>query len=130
MLATEEAEIKEGYKRAVLRSGDGGMSTVRSRFWDDIRGIEGWPEEYDGRGIVNQSWTDHESGMEVGENKRLYDEKVKEGDEGWERTTGYAGTGVGLISELKPAGEVVEEVRKGMVEALRRATDRVKQLEE
>jgi nitronate monooxygenase len=114
-LASPEAEIREGYRNDVLRVNDGGANTARTNVYDKIRGTAGWPEIYNGRGILNHSFWDHEKGMNDDENKRLYEEALKSGDEGWGengRITAYAGTGVGLISSIKPAGEIVKEVRE------------------
>jgi len=46
---------------------------------------------------------------------------LKKGDEGWGvqgRLTTYAGTGVGMLKSVKPAGEVVQDVRKEAEELL------------
>ena len=51
--------------------------------------------------------------MSEEENAKLYAEAVKMGDEGWGekgRMTTYAGTGVGLVKRVMPAGEIVQEV--------------------
>ncbi|KAF2150156.1 inosine monophosphate dehydrogenase [Myriangium duriaei CBS 260.36] len=133
LLATPEANISDGYRAAVVRAKDGGATTVRTHVYDHCRGITSWPDRYGGRGVVNASYKDHEEGMDMQENKKLYDQAVEKGDEGWHedhgRMTTYAGTGVGLVSELKPAAEVVAEIREEMGTALKRAVDRLKELE-
>jgi nitronate monooxygenase len=114
-LATPEAVISKGYRNAVLQAQDGGVSTARTTVYDKIRGTTGWPIIYNGRGVLNLSFWDHESGMEEEENKRLYSGAVKMGDAGWGdrgRMTTYAGTGVGLIHKVLPAAEIVREVLK------------------
>ncbi|KAI9664920.1 MAG: hypothetical protein M1821_006368 [Bathelium mastoideum] len=131
LLATPEANVAEGYRRAVVRAGDGGMSTRRTGLYDTLRGTTGWPAAYGGRGVLNRSWEDAEAGMEVEENTRLYreaerhlEEKKDGGEEGWREGTGrlttYAGTGVGLVREVKGAGEIVREVREEAKGILRR----------
>lgn len=115
-LATPEAVVSNGYREEVVRASDGGLRTVRSRVYDALRGTNHWPERFGGRGVLNASW-DHwerygEEGM--GENKQYYEKAMKEGDAGWGpqgRMTTYAGTGVGLIRQVKPAMAIVEEVR-------------------
>jgi nitronate monooxygenase len=112
-LASPESVISRGYRDAIIRATDGGIATARTTVYDRLRGTHGWPETYNGRGITNLSFFDHESGMDVEENKRLYEEAMQLGDEGWGdkgRMTTYAGTGVGLIHKVLPAGEIVGEV--------------------
>ena len=115
-LAARESPIAHGYQAEVLRATDGGVSTVCTTVYDRVRGITLWPTEYDGRGLYNRSWTDAQAGMSDEENKRLYEAEMLKGDEGWGpegRMTTYAGTGVGLVKDVKGAGEIVEELRAG-----------------
>lgn len=115
-LASTEAQVMQGYKNAVLDAKDGGLSTVRTTLYDNLRGTTGWPSEYNGRGVTNKSFRDWKEGMPDQENKRMYTEAMKLGDAGWGaecgRITTYAGTGVGLVKNILSAGEIVEEVRK------------------
>jgi nitronate monooxygenase len=123
-LAAEEAEIAKGYQQDVLRAKDGGTSTARTLVYDILRGTTNWPPEYDARGIINDSYFDDEKGMSVEENKKLYAEAMKKGDEGWGpngRMTTYAGTGVGLVNEILPAGEIVRRVAEEAGKALDKA---------
>lgn len=125
-LASPEAVISQGYQDAVLQASDGGVSTARTTVYDRVRGTIGWPEHYDGRGVINQSFWDELKGMSESENRSLYSEAVKQGDAGWGeqgRMTTYAGTGVGLIREVVPAGAIVEEVRTGAKAILSRASE-------
>lgn len=127
-LAAEEANIADGYRREIIRASDGGSSTARTKLYDQLRGTMAWPERYDGRGVRNRSLEDEEMGMTLEENKTLYDAVMKregEGasaaDSGWGingRLTTYAGTGVGLISRVMPAGDIVREVRADGVRRL------------
>lgn len=122
-LAAREAEIAKGYQDEVIRVGDGGQSTVRSKVYDGLRGTTGWADSYDARGIVNRSYFDAMAGMDEEENKKLYVEEMEKGDAGWGengRMTAYAGAAVGLVREVKGAGEIVEEVRRGAREVLDR----------
>lgn len=131
-LAADEATIAQGYQKAVLRAKDGGVSTVRSKVYDSLRGTTDWPVHYGGRGVVNASYEDFEKGMNMEENKKLYDQAMKQGDEGWNENTGrlttYAGTGVGLVTKVQPAAEITVEVREQAVEILRQTAERVKAL--
>ena len=114
-LAAKETQIAKGYQDDVIRSNDGGISTIRSKLYDTLRGTTDWPGRYDGRGIINESFHDAENGeVTEEENRRKYQDALKKGDEGWGvqgRLTAYAGTGVGLITKVMPAGEIVEEIR-------------------
>lgn len=114
-LASEEANVARGYKVEVVRASDGGLSTVRTKVYDQLRGTTMWPERYNARGVINESYRDVERGMELEENKRLYEEAVERGDSGWGvkgRVTTYAGSGVGLVRAVMGTGEIVREVRE------------------
>lgn len=113
-LASEEATLTKGNQGDVIRSKDGGISTVRTRVYDTLRGTKGWPENYNARGIINQSYLDAKDEIVTDENKRLYAEALEKGDQGWGehgRLAAYAGTGVGLINEVLSARDILEEVR-------------------
>jgi len=121
-LACPEANIAKGYRDAVLSASDGGINTARGKLYDTLRGTTDWPAHYGGRSVLNASWHDAAQGMSVGENKRLYDDALKMGDEGWgekARLTTYAGTGVGLVKKVQPAAEVTREVREESIKLLK-----------
>jgi nitronate monooxygenase len=123
-LATPEAQIQAGYRNVVVETTDGGKSTARTHIYDQLRGTTDWPSGYGGRGILNQSFYDAQNGMSLNENKRQYEHALKKGDGGWGphgRLTGYAGTAVGLVNEVKGAAAVTEEVREGAKIVLKRA---------
>lgn len=127
-LASHEAVLAKGYQDEVIRASDGGQTTVRTKVWDKARGTTGWAETHNGRGIVNRTYTDALGGMGDEENRRLYEEDVKKGDEGWgveARLCTYAGSAVGLVKEVKGAGEVVREVREGARELVEGARSRL-----
>jgi nitronate monooxygenase len=127
-VASLEAVASEGYKTAIIHAADGGVTTARTTVYDRLRGTLGWPETYNGRGILNQSFFDHEKGMSEEENKILYEEAMQLGDEGWGvkgRMTTYAGTGVGLVQNVLPAGEIVAEVSSDSRAHLLRAGGRI-----
>lgn len=113
-LASPEAEISLGYKKAIVKAEDGGVNTVRTTVYDRLRGTSGWPKGYNARGVINKSFRDFEAGMDFEENERLYAEAMKLGDESWHqengRITTYAGTGVGLVKDIVPAGQIVKDV--------------------
>ncbi|KAI9874811.1 MAG: hypothetical protein M1830_005622 [Pleopsidium flavum] len=112
-LVSREAQIAKGYQEEIVRARDGGVSTVRSDVYDNLRGTTGWPSKYNGRGLINRSYRDFETGLPQEENKRLYNEVLKTGEDGWGiegRLTTYAGTGVGLVTEIKSARDIIKEV--------------------
>ncbi|KAL3463777.1 hypothetical protein BJX64DRAFT_298750 [Aspergillus heterothallicus] len=120
-LASSEANIAHGYQDEVIRVSDGGATSVRSTVYDRVRGILDWPTRYDGRGIINKSYTDAMNGMSDEENRALYEEELKKGDLGWgpdARLTTYAGTGVGLVNETLPAADILASVIQGAQEIL------------
>lgn len=119
-LASEEATLTKGNQGDVIRSKDGGTSTARTTVYDILRGATGWPEHYNARGIINQSYLDAKDGIVTEENKRLYAEALEKGDQGWGehgRLAAYAGTGVGLISEVLPARDILNEIRHDVKKA-------------
>lgn len=115
-LAAREAVLAKGYQDEVLRAEDGGQTTVRTKVWDRCRGTTGWAESHNGRGIINRSFVDAEAGVDEEENRALYERDMEKGDAGWgveARLCTYAGSAVGLVKEVKGAGEIVSEVREG-----------------
>lgn len=129
-LAAEEATIAKGYQNEVVRVSDGGVSTVQTKLYDVVRGTLDWPPAYDGRGVVNRSYQDALHGMSDEENRKLYNDAMKLGDDGWGpegRMTTYAGTGIGLIHNVVPAEIIVKEVRREALEVLELTARRFKQ---
>ncbi|RPB26126.1 putative oxidoreductase 2-nitropropane dioxygenase family [Terfezia boudieri ATCC MYA-4762] len=111
LIATPESEAHEKFKELLVSTSDGGQHTVRTRVYDEIRGTGGWPEIFGGRAIANKTYEDHENGVPRETIVERYNKAVQEND--FERITAFAGTGVGLIHEIRPAKEIVEDVRHG-----------------
>jgi nitronate monooxygenase len=117
----------EGYLKTILEAEDGGQSTVRATIFDELKGPNIWPELFDGRGIITESYKDHVKGVGVEELRRLYKEAASSEEGGFGpngRTIVWAGTGVGLVRQQKNAWEIVEEVRTEATVALKRACGR------
>ncbi|KAL9020251.1 MAG: hypothetical protein Q9185_002534 [Variospora sp. 1 TL-2023] len=113
-LALIKTSIAKGYQDAVLRSKYGGLSTVRSKLYDILRGTTGWPERIGGRGIINRSFLDAKEGTVTEENKKAYAKPLELGDLGCVedgKLTAYAGTGVGLVRSVKPAAGILKDIR-------------------
>ncbi|KAJ9602358.1 hypothetical protein H2200_013213 [Cladophialophora chaetospira] len=126
-LASSEVSIAKGYQDEVLRAGDGGVSTVASTIYDKVRGYRDWPQSYAARGVANRTFLDAVHGMSEDENIAMYEEATKLGDSGWGpegRMTTYAGTGVGLVKAVSPAGEIVKSIRKEALEVLQKSASR------
>ncbi|KAJ5113636.1 hypothetical protein N7456_002170 [Penicillium angulare] len=120
-LASPESMIAHGYQKAIIDSSDGGISTVRTTIYDKVRDIHGWPEGYDGRGLINCTYLDDLQGLSEVKNRELYREELSKGDMGYGpkgRLTTYAGTGVGLIREILPAGDIVKSMHEGVQKIL------------
>lgn len=122
-LATPEAEIAQGYREEVVSASDGGNSTIRSRVYDSLRGTDFWPERFGARGVTNESWREWQrTGQEgMAANRNNYEKAIGLGDAGWGpqgRMTTYAGTGVGLVTSIKSAGEIVRSIRSESMDAL------------
>ncbi|KPI35331.1 Nitronate monooxygenase [Cyphellophora attinorum] len=117
------------YRDEILRVVDGGVATAPSTIYDKARGITGWPETYVGRGVTNKTYHDAARGRNENVIKALHDEALEKsgGTKGWGprgRLTTYAGTGVGLVREVKSAREIVQEIQRDASYILgRRAAD-------
>lgn len=131
--ARETVMPHAGYRAAVIRGRDGGQSTVRAKVFDELRGANVWPEAYDGRGVRSESYEDWRAGMGIEEIRERFKEAEKAEDGGFGKGEGdgdgrsivWAGTGLGLVNEIKGAKEIVEEVREAAVAALERASARL-----
>ena len=128
-LAATEARISRGYQDEIVRASDGAVSTTRTLLYNHLRGTFGWPEEYVPRTIINRSHVEKEEGKSFEELKRLHDEASKAGDSGWGpdgRLATYAGASVGLIHDVKDAGELVRDIRVEALERLHMRTQKMK----
>lgn len=128
-LASPESLIAPGYQNEILSASDGGSSTVRTKVYDQVRDIHGWPEEYNGRGLINRTYIEAMEGMSEDQNREKYMEELEKGDDGYGpagRLTTYAGTGVGLVKVVMPAEDIVNSIRQEADERLNRAPVRSK----
>jgi hypothetical protein len=108
-------EIASRYRDEVICATVGGQSTTRTTNFDTFGGWNMWPKEYDGRTIISLTVGENESGVAFGEIQVKYSLALEAGDQGWGREgrlVTYAGTGVGLIRNIRPAEEIVEEIRE------------------
>ncbi len=87
---------------------DGGITTVKTTLYDDMRGTNNWPVSYDGRALINQTVKDHLEGRDNSRMKEDYSVAVKNSD--YERVVCWSGTAVGLVHTIQPAADIVEQV--------------------
>jgi nitronate monooxygenase len=115
-LAAEETVISEGFRRGILETRDGGQNTVRDKVFDETRGDNVWPVDYNGRSVVTETYVDLKAGVGLEEIRKRYAEAEKGVDRGFgmdggkSRSTIWAGTGVGLVNRVQPAAEILKEV--------------------
>ncbi|OSS54852.1 hypothetical protein B5807_00770 [Epicoccum nigrum] len=115
-LASTEATPHPVVQASVLEASDGGQVTVRSTLFDQLGGPNIWPQGYDGRSLAVKSYREFGEGESLGSIQERYRSAVGEGDKGFKtglqgRAAIWAGTGVGLVKEMRGAGEIVEGVR-------------------
>ncbi len=108
--ATEEA-LGSANAKSLLVSAKGD-DTMRTRVFDIIRELD-WPEEYSGRAIANdfsRQWHGRDGALEkaVPQQRDRYWAAAKSGDTSI--AVVFAGEGLDLIGEVKPAGEIVREI--------------------
>lgn len=124
-LASKEIIIHPNYQAAILEAQDGGQVTTRSKVFDQLRGPNIWPDLYDGRSLVIQSHRDYLNGISLEDIQKLHNEAIGEDDKGYKtglqgRAAIWAGTGVGLVTEVEIAKAIVEGLRQEVKETLSR----------
>lgn len=131
-LASKEVSLPtQVYAQAILEGKDGGQNTVRDKVFDQLRGPNRWPGDYDGRALVNKSYEDWKGGAGLEEIQRLTKEVENAGkgfgEEGKDgRAALWVGTGIGLVKEVMGAKEIVDEVREGIEKAMEGARARAR----
>ncbi|KAI7505952.1 inosine monophosphate dehydrogenase [Hortaea werneckii] len=127
-LAATETTMHPAYRAAILAASEGAESTVRSKLFDELRGPNIWPEEYDGRSLVMESWKDHLNGVGLDEVRKSHAEAIKGEDRGYAvdgkgRAAIWAGSGVGMVRKEQLAADILAEVRREIEEAFQKARD-------
>ncbi|KAJ9156470.1 Nitronate monooxygenase [Pleurostoma richardsiae] len=117
-LVANEASTPEWRRKLLLETKDGGASTIKSTFHDDVQGTKLWPSMYDGRAIIGESYKDHVEGLSLEENAKKHAEAKEAGESS--RLITWAGTGVGLVNEAIPAGDIVRNTREGAKQQLQK----------
>lgn len=118
LLLTPEADYTDAQKKVLQDAGP--ASTKRTMAFDEARGTLGWPEGVDGRGVINDTVNDFEkgSGQSSEDRRAVYKKAEQQGDT--KRIVTWAGTGVGLVNEIKPAEEVIAEITEETIDAIKR----------
>ncbi|KAJ8097536.1 hypothetical protein POJ06DRAFT_227912 [Lipomyces tetrasporus] len=109
-LAATESDADPTFHEIIVGIKDGGKNTVRTRLYDELRGTSDWPQNYDGRAYINDSFLEAERGVKKDVLLEKY--KVAERDNDLNRLTVFVGTGVGLVTEVKTAEEIINEIQK------------------
>jgi nitronate monooxygenase len=132
-LGSEEVMMPHpGYQQQILEARDAAHATTRHTVFDELKGPNMWPGHYDGRAVRSVSWREHvEDGVGIEEIR----ERTKRAEEGEgkgytgkmeeKRQVVWAGTGVGLVKKVLPAGEIVRSVREGVKQRLEDARARL-----
>ncbi|ETI27069.1 hypothetical protein G647_09751 [Cladophialophora carrionii CBS 160.54] len=127
-LAARETIVPPGYRDLVLAASDGAASTVRSKLFDNVNGPNIWPDAYDGRSLVTESYNDYVRGVDIDHIREMHRKSVTGTDAGFgmtNRANVWAGSGVGLVNKLENAADIVEEVRSGVTQILKDAAARL-----
>jgi nitronate monooxygenase len=98
-LLTPESLYTPAQKQALLAASD--SATVRTLAFDRARGTLEWPSGVDGRALINDTVTDDDHGVSIDEVRKKFIDGVAKGD--IHRMLVWAGTGVGLMTEVKDA---------------------------
>ncbi|KAK3402079.1 hypothetical protein B0T20DRAFT_130553 [Sordaria brevicollis] len=117
-IVATEAATPEFRRKLILETTDGGINTVKSQFHDQINSTTIWHPVYDGRAVRGASYEDHAAGVPFEENYKKFKEAASAGDNS--RAVTWAGTALGLVKNQKPAGQIVEELRKEAKEVIRK----------
>ncbi|KAG6002959.1 hypothetical protein E4U21_002487 [Claviceps maximensis] len=119
-----ESCYPEFRKQLVLNTADGGSSTLKSPFHDQVNNNKLWGPLYDGRAIMS---TIHERFLEGATVKDLQTSLRDDypDEEAVKLVSTWAGTGVGLVKQAKPAGQIVTEVREGARQRIRKFASRL-----
>ncbi|KEY67107.1 hypothetical protein S7711_07082 [Stachybotrys chartarum IBT 7711] len=117
-----ESVYPEFRKEIVLQTRDGGSTTLKSEFNDEITNSPLWGHLYDGRAIMGPIHAKFLSGATLQECQKLLQEGYSP-EESMKLINTWAGTGVGLVTKAQPAGEVVREVRREAKQTIRALVD-------
>ncbi|BFZ54408.1 hypothetical protein PYCC9005_001444 [Savitreella phatthalungensis] len=104
-MLTTESKLHEAAKQLACSVSDGGLTTVQTRIYDEMRGTTDWPMTFTGRAIINDTHRDSVSGSSEHQLRDLYRKAISSED--YSRLVCWAGTGIGLVNDVRPAAERV-----------------------
>ncbi|KAF9449943.1 2-nitropropane dioxygenase [Macrolepiota fuliginosa MF-IS2] len=107
-LMTPESLYTESQQQALAAAES--TASIRTMAFDQARGTLGWPSGVDGRGLRNATVDDYERGEDIGVLRSKFQEAVRDNDTN--RTIVWAGAGVALMKDVKPAKEVTQELHQ------------------
>jgi len=110
-LMTPESLYSDAHKQALAAAKS--TDSVRTMAFDQARGSLGWPSNVDGRGLRNATVDDYERGENIDVLRSKFQEAVRDGN--MNRAIVWAGASVGLVTDVKPAKEITEELRQELV---------------
>ncbi|KAJ7778684.1 Nitronate monooxygenase-domain-containing protein [Mycena maculata] len=113
-LFTPECCYTPDKKEVILKAGFN--STVRTLAFDEVGRTNGWPAKHDGRAISNKIMDDFAAGLSLEERIAKFDDSAAKGENS--RLIIWAGVGVGMTSEIKPASDVLRELHDEAVKKL------------
>ncbi|KAF7195981.1 Nitronate monooxygenase, partial [Pseudocercospora fuligena] len=131
-LSAPETKVHPQYREAIIHAKDGGQSTVRDKVFDELRGPNQWPGDYDGRSIRTASYRDKAEGVHIDEIRQRHADVARSESAGYAangasgRAATWAGTGVGLVTKEQRAADIVEEVRQQALASLEAVKARFK----
>jgi nitronate monooxygenase len=112
-LVTPESLYTDAQKALLVSAGPG--DTLRSMAFDDARGTTNWPAGIDGRGLMSPTVAEYEDAAargaidsEAEQRRNRYSALVTAGET--ERMITWSGTGIGSITSVVPAGEIVSSI--------------------
>ncbi|KAG5970584.1 hypothetical protein E4U55_001573 [Claviceps digitariae] len=120
----EESCYPEFRKQLVLSTADGGSTTLKSPFHDQVNNNRLWGPLYDGRAIMSIIHERFLAGATVQDLQKSLKEDYPD-EEAAKLVSTWAGTAVGLVKQAMPAGEIVIEVREGAKERIRKLASRL-----
>ncbi|KAJ4154004.1 hypothetical protein LMH87_010468 [Akanthomyces muscarius] len=113
----DESIYPDFRKAQVLQTTDGGSSTFKSPFNDQINNSKLWGPLYDGRAIISEIHERFLAGGTLDECQAAL-KQVSPPEEAAKLVNTWAGTGVGLVRTGGPAGKIVEEIRRETKETI------------
>lgn len=119
--ATPEALVSPRAQQRVVAAG--GDDTVRTRVYDLVRRLD-WPAEYNARALANaflNTWHGHEAALSARLPEAVTEYEKAVAAEDFDTAAILVGEGVGRISEVRPAADIVADMVSEAAHILNRA---------